>query len=449
MKKQLVVVGGGWAGCAAALAAAKKGLPVTLVERTDRLLASGLVGGIMRNNGRYTAAEELTLMGAGELVAVTDAAARHRNVDFPGHRHASLYDVERVELPVERLLLSRGVRLLRQSRAVDVVVEQGRITALRVLQRDGESILLPGTVFVDASGTAGPSGNCSRFGNGCAMCIYRCPTFGPRVSMAVKAGAAETTIMRRGGVPGYFSGSCELEPATLAPELLAEVKEKGLVIIPLPPKAFESQDSVSVQIKACRQYTSEAYANNLILLDTGAIKMMVPFLPLTILRRLDGFAEAVFRDPLGGSRGNSIRFSGLVERDRRLMVPPLKNLFAAGERAGLGLGHTEAMVTGTLAGHNAWRLSRGAELLELPRGCVCGEFVALTGLQEGRAEKCEIVYSLSGGPLWEHLQREALYSTDRETIGRRLKALGLLGIFAADGGSCGRGGGSGDQGGSL
>lgn len=433
MEEQLVVVGGGWAGCAAALAAAKKGLPVTLVERTDRLLASGLVGGIMRNNGRYTAAEELKLMGAGELIAITDAAARHRDIDFPGHRHASLYDVEKVELPVERLLLQYGVRLLRQCRAVDVVAGDRKIEAVKVLQRDGGDLLLRGAVFVDASGTAGPAGNCSRFGNGCAMCIYRCPTFGPRVSMAVKAGAVETAIMRRAGAPGYFSGSCELEPASLAGWLLAEVREKGLAVIPLPPEAFASQSSVSVQIKACRQYSSEAYAHNLVLLDTGAIKLMVPYLPLSILRRLDGFEEAVFRDPLGGSRGNSIRFSGLIERDRRLLVPPLKNLFAAGERAGLSLGHTEAIVTGTLAGYNAWRLSRGEEPVELPRGCVCGELIALTGLKSGRGERCEIVYSLSGGPLWEHLQRHNLYSIDPAAIKRRLECLGVLQLFAAAG----------------
>lgn len=142
MMEQLVVVGGGWAGCAAALAAAKKGLPVTLVERTDRLLASGLVGGIMRNNGRYTAAEELKLMGAGELIAITDDAARHRDINFPGHRHASLYDVEKVELPVERLLLQYGVRLLKQCRAVDVVAGNGKIEAVKVLQRDGGEMLL-------------------------------------------------------------------------------------------------------------------------------------------------------------------------------------------------------------------------------------------------------------------------------------------------------------------
>ena len=32
----------------------------------------------------------------------------------------------------------------------------------------------------------------------------------------------------------------------------------------------------------------------------------------------------------------------------------------------MSLGHTEAIVTGALAGYNAWRLSRGCEPVELP-----------------------------------------------------------------------------------
>ena len=55
---KVVVVGGGWAGCGAALAAGKQGAEVVLIERTDMLLGTGLVGGIMRNNGRFTAAEK-------------------------------------------------------------------------------------------------------------------------------------------------------------------------------------------------------------------------------------------------------------------------------------------------------------------------------------------------------------------------------------------------------
>ena len=53
---KIVVIGGGWSGCAAALAARHQGAEVDLIERTDMLLGTGLVGGIMRNNGRFTAA---------------------------------------------------------------------------------------------------------------------------------------------------------------------------------------------------------------------------------------------------------------------------------------------------------------------------------------------------------------------------------------------------------
>lgn len=52
---RIVAIGDGWAGCSAALSAKKQGADVTLLERTDMLLGTGLVGGIMRNNGRYRA----------------------------------------------------------------------------------------------------------------------------------------------------------------------------------------------------------------------------------------------------------------------------------------------------------------------------------------------------------------------------------------------------------
>lgn len=42
----------------------------------------------MRNNGRYTASEELIALGAGDLINITDKDTRHKNIDFPGHEHA-------------------------------------------------------------------------------------------------------------------------------------------------------------------------------------------------------------------------------------------------------------------------------------------------------------------------------------------------------------------------
>ena len=90
---KVIIVGGGWSGCAASLSARKQGAEVILLERTDMLLGTGLVGGIMRNNGRFTATEEMIAMAGGELFELADQNATHRGIEFPGHRHASLYNV--------------------------------------------------------------------------------------------------------------------------------------------------------------------------------------------------------------------------------------------------------------------------------------------------------------------------------------------------------------------
>jgi glycine/D-amino acid oxidase-like deaminating enzyme len=112
MSMKIVVAGGGWAGCAAALSAVDQGAHVTLIERTDMLLGTGLVGGIMRNNGRFTAAEEMIAMGGGELFRLIDLNCLHRNIEFPGHKHASLYNVATMEPIIRKHLQQRCVRVL-------------------------------------------------------------------------------------------------------------------------------------------------------------------------------------------------------------------------------------------------------------------------------------------------------------------------------------------------
>lgn len=87
------------------------GAKVTLLEKTDMLLGTGLVGGIMRNNGRFTATEEMIALGGGELFRIIDENVRHKNVNFPGHEHASLYDVGKISGVIYRFL-KRSVRRL-------------------------------------------------------------------------------------------------------------------------------------------------------------------------------------------------------------------------------------------------------------------------------------------------------------------------------------------------
>ena len=109
---KVVIVGGGWAGSGAAMAAKNAGADeVVVLERTDMLLGTGLVGGIMRNNGRFTATEEAIAMGANEIFETIDAHCRHKNINFPGHEHASLYDIALIETAIRTMLINKGVEV--------------------------------------------------------------------------------------------------------------------------------------------------------------------------------------------------------------------------------------------------------------------------------------------------------------------------------------------------
>lgn len=420
---KIVIVGGGWAGVSAGIAARKAGAEeVVLLERTDLLLGTGLVGGIMRNNGRFTAAEELIALGGGELICLTDQLARHRNLDFPGHRHATLYDVIRIEPIVKKYLIELGVEVKLRKRVKDIWADEGKLKG--VITADEE--IIPGDVFIDTTGSAGPQKNCNRYGNGCAMCIIRCPSFGPRVSIVSKMGIKEKVAGRTGGVTGAISGSCKLNKESLAGYLKDSLNRDGMVMLKIPAHLQKNKDGLAK--KACQQYTLREYFENLVILDTGHAKLMTPFFPLEQLREIKGLELARYEDPYAGGIGNSIRFLALAPRDNTMKVRGAENLFCGGEKAGLYVGHTEAMVTGTLAGYNATQWINGKELLELPRSLAIGEFIAFGGEQMINGEvqgNC----TFSGSKFFERMKALALYSLDVDNIQKQVKRIGLMGVF--------------------
>ena len=231
MKNRVVIVGGGWAGCSAAMTARLAGADeVIVLERSDGLLGTGLVGGIMRNNGRYTAAEEMIALGAGHLFQACDATARHRNLDFPGHKDASLYDVAMIEPAARRCLLEHGIEIWLISRVTGIDRSNGSIAAVRL--ENGTRI--EGDMFVDATGTVGSQSFCTEYGNGCVMCIVRCPTFGPRVSLTGLAGIPERQGQKADGTIGAMSGSCKLNKDTVAPHVREALEQTGQCILPMP-----------------------------------------------------------------------------------------------------------------------------------------------------------------------------------------------------------------------
>lgn len=420
---KIAVVGGGWSGCAAALAAAKAGAEVILFERTDMLLGTGLVGGIFRNNGRYTAAEEAIALGAGELFELMDTYSRHKGVDFPGHNHASLYDVTRIEDGVRTLLAQYGVTLKMKTRIHDIKKYGGRIRAVV----DDDDTVYPCDAYVDASGTAGPMGNCLRYGNGCAMCIMRCPSFGPRVSPAERARVTERNSEKSDGSFGAMSGSCKIKKESLSSVIRERLERDGVLVIPLPPAV---RQQAKLGKKACSQYAMAAFADNLIVLDTGHAKIMTPYMNMELLRQIEGFEQARYEDPYAGGYGNSIRYIGIAACGEDLRAEGVQNLFCAGEKSAPIVGHTEAIITGSLAGHNAVRCVLDMTYLVLPSTLAVGDFISFVHRRMNEEDGMKVRYTFSGSVYFERMKQKGLYTTDSSAICKRVEQSGLMKVFA-------------------
>jgi threonine dehydrogenase-like Zn-dependent dehydrogenase len=420
---RVIVIGGGWSGCASALAARKAGAEVTLVEKTDLLLGLGNVGGIMRNNGRFTGAEENIALGADELFNITDSCSRHVNIDFPGHSHASLYDVMKVEPEVRRLLKEKGVDIRIVARAVNVETENRQLIKSIILADD---TVIEGDAFIETTGSTGPMGNCLTYGNGCCMCILRCPAFGPRVSITQKAGRIDIMGQRKDGAFGAFSGSGKLEKGSLSEEIQQELNDKGVVIIPVPKDDVVKE---KLDLKVCQQYALKEFAENIILLDTGYAKIMTPFVPLDKLRQIPGFEYARYADPYAGGKGNSIRYLSVAERDDDMKVAGISNLFCGGEKSGLFIGHTEAISTGTLAGYNCARYLKGLRPLILPNQIAIGDLISYANRMVQTKDGLMTRYTLAGSVYFERMKEKGLYTTDKETVRNRIKKYGLTNIY--------------------
>lgn len=419
---KIVIIGGGWAGTAAAISAKKAGADVHIYEKTDLLLGLGNVGGIMRNNGRYTAAEELIALGGGDLINITDKVSTHRDIDFPGHKHATLYDVNKIEGYVRDYLVDLGINIHMESRVRDVEIEKRKIKGIYL----ADDSYVEGDVFIETTGTTGPMGNCLRYGNGCSMCVLRCPAFGPRISISEKCGISDSQGERADDILGAMSGSCKLAKESLSDELLKELNEKGAVVLQIPK---EDVNYDKLKSKVCQQYALKEFAENVILLDTGHAKLMTTYYPLEKLRKIKGLEHAKYVDPYAGSKGNSIRYLSVAPRTNDMKVVGVDNLFCAGEKSGLFVGHTEAICTGTLAGHNAVRLNMGMPLLILPKSIAIGDIIAYENerseTKEGKRER----YTFAGAGYFKRMQDLALYTMDIKEIKKRVAKVNLDGIF--------------------
>jgi hypothetical protein len=166
---EVLVVGAGCAGTAAALAAARQGVDTLLIER------SGFCGGYITNvcgpaldgfvdlrSGRPVAGG--IAMELATAAAITDAPEPlanfrfHFNVEL-GHlrdehdRYRIRFEVERFKLVADRLLTEAGVRTVYHTVVADAIASGGRVNGVVVANKAGLGVIRAG-VIVDASGDA-------------------------------------------------------------------------------------------------------------------------------------------------------------------------------------------------------------------------------------------------------------------------------------------------------
>jgi hypothetical protein len=225
-----------------------------------------------------------------------------------------------------------------------------------------------------------------------------------------------------------MSGSCKLFKESLDQSIVDTLNATGVAVIPIPEELRKGEGILAT--KACQQYALKEFAENIILLDTGHAKLMTPYYPLDMLHKVPGFENARFEDPYSGGVGNSMRYMALAPRDNALHVDGVSNLFCGGEKAGLLVGHTEAIITGTLAGYNAVRWAMGEDVLVLPTELAVGDAIAYVKeameTEEGMGKK----YTFSGSVYFNRMKELGLYTTDVSAIKARVEKTGLTGVFS-------------------
>jgi folate-dependent tRNA-U54 methylase TrmFO/GidA len=157
---------------------------------------------------------------------------------------------------------------------------------------------------------------------------------------------------------------------------------------------------------------------------------MTSSMPLELLRTVPGFERAAFLDPYSGGIANSVRYTAMAPHDLGLRADGVANLFCAGEKAGPLVGHTEAIVSGALAGRNAALEAAGNEPMTLPASLAVGDAIHFVTAAQDKVAGWDKKITFSGSFYFGRMEELRLYSADAGAIHRRVREAGLEGVFA-------------------
>lgn len=152
----VVVLGGGPGGIAAATAAGRAGASTLLVERYGFLGGMGTAAGVTNFCGlhanRFGKIEQVVQGVADDLLDRMDAL---NGLKLPhlvfGKIYAQAYDTAAYKIAADSLLIDAGVKILFHGLGAGVIMDGTNVAALLVETKSGR-VAIKGRVFIDASG---------------------------------------------------------------------------------------------------------------------------------------------------------------------------------------------------------------------------------------------------------------------------------------------------------
>lgn len=147
----VLVVGGGTSGCAAAVGAARRGLRTALLDRYGFLGGTATAAMVGCLCGVYTCSPNTVTVVRGYLAEITDRLeARGSGYKL---RHRYQLDHEILKLVLDRWLIEAGVELHFQVQMVDALVEDGAVRGVVVESKAGRGAIRA-RIVIDSSGDA-------------------------------------------------------------------------------------------------------------------------------------------------------------------------------------------------------------------------------------------------------------------------------------------------------